>query len=334
MFGQHEIRFCPNDTEKIANLLFKDGIAPPFVGNRVDQVKIKFRVQVDRRSGDPGFFLRFPQCRFTEGFPILAVPLGKIPAIVVSHQQELRWIFIDRHQKNACCSDWLTGFFLHDLLVAICWGSRLAVPFVVASDEEPHLEARSNMKIYTRTGDAGSTGLFGGPRVSKDDDRIESYGTVDELNAAIGMARSAGVGAVIDGQLDEIQHQLFSIGAELATPDPDARQMRIISAAHVKRLEGWIDEHDQGVPELTHFILPSGHAGAVHLHLARAICRRAERRVVTLVRRQETNISVELVIYLNRLSDLLFVMTRVVNQQAGVREVQWIRPTTGDQTAG
>ncbi len=183
------------------------------------------------------------------------------------------------------------------------------------------------MKIYTRTGDTGSTGLFGGPRVSKDDDRIESYGTVDELNSAIGMARSAGVGLEIDQQLDEIQHELFSIGAELATPDPDAHQMRIISTSHIERLEAWIDSHEKALPELKHFILPAGHAGSVALHLARSICRRAERRVVTLVRHHETKVSEELIIYLNRLSDLLFVLTRRVNHDAGIAEVEWIRPS-------
>ncbi len=182
------------------------------------------------------------------------------------------------------------------------------------------------MKIYTRTGDTGSTGLFGGPRVAKDDDRIESYGTVDELNSAIGMARAAGVGAEIDAQLDQIQHELFSIGAELATPDPDAHKLRIISANHIERLEQWIDGHESRLPSLQHFILPAGHPGAVALHLSRSICRRAERRVVTLVRHHETNISEELVIYLNRLSDFLFVLTRAVNIQAGIAEVEWIRP--------
>jgi cob(I)alamin adenosyltransferase len=183
------------------------------------------------------------------------------------------------------------------------------------------------MKIYTRTGDTGSTGLFGGPRVSKDDDRIESYGTVDELNAAIGMARSAGVSETIDGQLDVIQHALFSIGAELATPDPDAKQMRIISQTHIEQLEIWIDQHEKALPELKHFILPAGHLGCTTLHLARSICRRAERRVVTLVRHHETQVSEELIIYLNRLSDLLFVMTRVVNHEAGIEEVKWVSPT-------
>ena len=185
---------------------------------------------------------------------------------------------------------------------------------------------RSSMKIYTRTGDTGSTGLFGGPRVAKDDDRIEAYGTVDELNAAIGMARSANLGELVDSQLEIIQHALFSIGAELATPEPDDHSMRIISDAHIGQLEQWIDKNESGLDPLKHFILPAGDAGATHLHLARAICRRAERRVVTLVRRHETSVSEELIMYLNRLSDLLFVLSRVANQTRGVADVPWIRP--------
>ncbi|MGB0758124.1 MAG: cob(I)yrinic acid a,c-diamide adenosyltransferase [Rubripirellula sp.] len=188
------------------------------------------------------------------------------------------------------------------------------------------LPDESSMKIYTRTGDTGSTGLFGGPRVAKDDDRIEAYGTVDELNAAIGTARSADLGDVVDSQLEKTQHALFAIGAELATPEPDDHSMRIISSAHISQLEQWIDEHEGGLEPLQQFILPAGDAGATHLHLARAICRRAERRVVTLVRRHETSISEELIIYLNRLSDLLFVLTRSVNQLRGVEDVQWVKP--------
>ena len=183
------------------------------------------------------------------------------------------------------------------------------------------------MKIYTRTGDSGNTGLFGGPRVSKDDDRIESYGTVDELNAAIGMARSAGVPDEIDGQLDSIQHELFSLGAELATPDPDQHGLRVIGEVHVERLESWIDLHERSITELKHFILPSGHPGSTALQLARSICRRAERRVVTLEQHRDSNVSEGLVIYLNRLSDLLFVLARAVNHSAKVPEVRWIRPT-------
>ncbi len=182
------------------------------------------------------------------------------------------------------------------------------------------------MKIYTRTGDSGSTGLFGGPRVSKDDDRIEAYGTVDELNAALGTARAAGVAETIDSQLEQIQHELFSIGAELATPDPDAHGLRIIGAGQVARLEHWIDDHQRQLEPLQHFILPAGSSAATLLHLARAVCRRGERRVVSLVRRHEVSVSEEVLIYLNRLSDLLFVMTRVVNRDTGVAEVQWVRP--------
>jgi cob(I)alamin adenosyltransferase len=182
------------------------------------------------------------------------------------------------------------------------------------------------MKIYTRTGDSGSTGLFGGPRVSKNDDRIEAYGTVDELNAAIGVARSTGLSPQLDSQLDRVQHELFSIGAELATPDPDQHQTRLISDRHIKQLEAWIDEHEETLPELRNFILPAGDSGATALHLARAICRRAERRVVTLSQRPDGDISEELVVYLNRLSDFLFVISRVGNRDAGVDEVAWVRP--------
>ena len=180
------------------------------------------------------------------------------------------------------------------------------------------------MKIYTRTGDAGSTGLFGGPRVPKDDARIEAYGTVDELNACLGVARSLDLGDPIDGQLCQIQHELFSIGAELATPDPDAHQTRLISDSHVKRLEDWIDLHEEILPELKCFILPAGHPASCHLHVARAVCRRAERRVVTLA--AASPVSESIVVYLNRLSDLLFVLSRGVDHAQGVAEVPWERP--------
>jgi cob(I)alamin adenosyltransferase len=182
------------------------------------------------------------------------------------------------------------------------------------------------MKIYTRTGDMGSTGLFGGPRVSKDDDRIEAYGTVDELNAALGAARAAGVPSDIDQQLERIQSELFSMGAELATPDPDKFDVRLIGDAHIARLEQFIDGHEATLPPLKNFILPAGSQGAAMLHVARGICRRAERRVVTLVRRHEASVSESLMIYLNRLGDLLFVLSRVANARAGAEEVLWVKP--------
>lgn len=183
------------------------------------------------------------------------------------------------------------------------------------------------MKIYTRTGDAGSTGLFGGPRVSKDDDRIEAYGTVDELNAVLGVARGAGLGAEVDQQVAAIQHELFAIGAELATPDPDQHHLRLIDAVSIARLEQWIDEHELRLPPLKQFILPAGTAGSSQLHVARSVCRRAERRVVTLARRHESAVSEELMTYLNRLSDLLFVLSRVENLRSGVADVAWKKPT-------
>ncbi len=172
----------------------------------------------------------------------------------------------------------------------------------------------------------GSTGLFGGPRVSKDDDRIESYGTVDELNAALGAVRSVGVPADIDEQLATIQSELFSMGAELATPDPDKFEVRLIGEKHIARLERFIDEHEATLTPLKHFILPAGCAASTHLHVARGVCRRAERRVVTLVRRHEASVSEALMIYLNRLGVLVFVLSRVANSRAGVAEVLWVKP--------
>ncbi len=192
----------------------------------------------------------------------------------------------------------------------------------------------ARMKIYTKTGDTGSTGLFGGPRVAKDDERIEAYGTVDELNAALGLVRAVGLDEDFDEQLAQIQSELFSIGAELATPDPDARGVRIIGPAHIARLEQLIDQHETTLEPLRHFILPAGSTAAAQLHLARAICRRAERRVVTLVRHHEASVSEDLLIYLNRLSDLLFVLSRVANARLGVVEVQWVKPVAASGSTG
>ena len=190
------------------------------------------------------------------------------------------------------------------------------------------------MKIYTKTGDTGSTGLFGGPRVFKDDDRIEAYGTVDELNAALGLVRASGLNRDLDEQLSQLQSELLSIGAELATPDPDARGVRLIGPEHIARLERWIDQHESTLEPLRQFILPAGSVAAAQLHVARAICRRAERRVVTLMRCHESNVSEAVLIYLNRLSDLLFVLSRVANARQGVGEIQWVKPAPADHLTG
>ncbi len=182
------------------------------------------------------------------------------------------------------------------------------------------------MKIYTRTGDEGTTGLFGGGRVSKDDARIEAYGTVDELNATIGMVRSIGIEQPMDDQLRQIQHELFSLGAELATPDAERHDLRVIGSHHIGRLEQWIDQYESTLPPLKQFILPAGTSAATTMHLARSVCRRAERRVVTLAVVSRDSLAEALVIYLNRLSDLLFVLSRAVNATAGVGDVGWSKP--------
>lgn len=179
------------------------------------------------------------------------------------------------------------------------------------------------MKIYTRTGDQGQTGLFGGARLDKDDARVEAYGTVDELNATLGVARAHALPAAIDAQLAAIQDDLLRLGAELATAPGKEHLLTVprVDAADATRLEQWIDEHEALLPELSNFILPGGVPGAAFLHHARTVCRRAERRVITAFRGGSTGAAV--VIYLNRLSDLLFVFARRANQEASHGDVLW-----------
>ncbi len=138
------------------------------------------------------------------------------------------------------------------------------------------------MKIYTKTGDAGETGLFGGPRLRKDAPRIEAYGTVDELNAVIGLARAEALPADIDVLLARIQNELFDVGAELATPDPQAKHSATLGSGSIAGLEAAIDQHEAQLAPLRQFILPAGCAAAAALHLSRTICRRAERRLVSM----------------------------------------------------
>jgi cob(I)alamin adenosyltransferase len=181
------------------------------------------------------------------------------------------------------------------------------------------------VKIYTKTGDAGDTGLFGGGRVPKDDPRVEAYGDVDELNAVLGLARSAELMPRIDEVLVPIQRDLFSIGALLATPDRDKMEQHLtkarISDERIAELEREIDACDKELEPLKAFILPGGTQKAAALHVARTVCRRAERRVIHLQR--EVEIPQIVVVYLNRLSDLLFTLARLANVRAGAGEVTW-----------
>jgi cob(I)alamin adenosyltransferase len=181
------------------------------------------------------------------------------------------------------------------------------------------------MKIYTKTGDAGDTGLFGGGRVPKDDVRVEAYGDVDELNAVIGVARACEPNPRIDDLLLSIQRDLFSVGALLATPDRAKMEQHLAKASlddnRIRELESAIDACDTDLDPLKSFILPGGSQKAAALHFARTVCRRAERRVVTLGRK--TPLPELVVIYLNRLSDLLFTLARLANKGSGSGEVAW-----------
>lgn len=182
-------------------------------------------------------------------------------------------------------------------------------------------------RIYTRTGDEGETGLFGGGRVPKSDPRVEAYGAVDELNAALGVALAA-LGASdqhdIAALLEPVQGDLLALGAHLATPEAGgaaARRLPPLPRERVAAMETAIDRADDELPPLTHFLLPGGSDAGAALHLARTVCRRAERRVVALA--GEESVDADAIRYLNRLSDLLFTLARLANQRSGSPESTW-----------
>ena len=177
-------------------------------------------------------------------------------------------------------------------------------------------------RIYTKTGDAGETGLFGGGRVSKANPRVEAYGAVDELNAMVGWARAVGLEPAIEEVLRDAQADLFTVGAHLATPSGRAEShLPALPARRIETWEAWIDQAEAGLAPLRSFILPGGSRAAAALHVIRTVCRRAERRVVALA---ETDpVDPFILIYLNRLSDLLFVAARVANAAACVDDVRW-----------
>lgn len=185
------------------------------------------------------------------------------------------------------------------------------------------------MKIYTKTGDGGETGLFGGARVSKADPRVAAYGDVDELNAWLGLTRAALVNvpesAELTSMIEHIQRDLFALGSRLADPGHKIAgrvTKATIGASDIARLEGWIDRLEAQLPALTRFILPGGSAGA-SLHVGRTICRRAERAMVALLQSDSAAFESDLLVYVNRLSDLLFVMARSANRRGGTQEIEW-----------
>jgi cob(I)alamin adenosyltransferase len=179
------------------------------------------------------------------------------------------------------------------------------------------------VKIYTRTGDSGETALLGGKRVSKADPRVTAYGEVDEVNAWLGLVRAGALDAGLATMIERIQRDLFAIGARLADPGGKVANRvdkTAVTDEDVKRLEDWIDQLESEVPVLRRFILAGGSTSGASLHVARTICRRAERAVVSLGRE---HVESEVLVYLNRLSDLLFVMARVANRRVGAPELEW-----------
>ena len=171
-------------------------------------------------------------------------------------------------------------------------------------------------RIYTRTGDDGTTGLAGGDRVDKDSPRIDAIGTVDELNSMLGLLRAGLSGDELDPALEAMQHRLFDLGGELAMPGTD-----LLQAAHTEAIETLLDRLNGELPALEEFVLPGGNEAAARCHLARALCRRAERDLLHLSRTEAVN--TESLRYLNRSSDLLFVMARILARRDGAREITW-----------
>ncbi len=179
------------------------------------------------------------------------------------------------------------------------------------------------MKIYTRTGDQGSTSLFGRGRVMKCDLRLEVCGTIDELNAVLGVARAGGLPSRIDEAIGRLQNQLFDLGAELASPDPAGQGTEILQERDIQEQESLIDDLEQRLSPLTTFILPGGTSAAASLHLARSVCRRAERLIVALS--QENKLRPAMLKFVNRTSDLLFVLARAANAAEGRDDIPWTK---------
>jgi cob(I)alamin adenosyltransferase len=177
------------------------------------------------------------------------------------------------------------------------------------------------LKIYTRTGDHGQTSLFGGARVAKNDARIESYGTIDELSSHLGVSRAASIPSETDATLHQVQLDLFEIGAHLASPGTS--RFPGVDTQRIEELEREIDRMETELEPLKTFILPAGSLAAAHLHVARTVCRRAERLVVAL--HDESPATLSTIAYLNRLSDYLFVAARFANKRAGIEDVPWTR---------
>jgi cob(I)alamin adenosyltransferase len=178
-------------------------------------------------------------------------------------------------------------------------------------------------KVYTRTGDDGTTGLGGGERVAKDSPRIEAFGTVDELNSQIGVAIASGLDSKLAERLAAIQNDLFHLGSDLCTLEDDKakRPVPTIEQRHIDSLERWMDEMSAELSPLENFVLPGGTIGAAHLHVSRTICRRAERMTIRLARQEP--VGAHVAPYLNRLSDALFVAARYENRSRGEPDVLW-----------
>ena len=301
-------------------------LRPNGIRNRAAKLRVQFNVV----GADAGLFKELSQSALALRFALLHVALWQIEPIWVNHQQKGFDRFTTNYQ-NAAGLDFSHGEFLCS--VDLFESTDVAKPRLVSAaqhcdytGEARCFPSRLCMKIYTKKGDFGSTGLFGGQRISKAHPRIEAYGTVDELNSALGMARCNSLGEGVDEVVEDIQRQLFELGSQLATPSDAAAKRAWVTPESIGQIERAIDHFEDSLPPLTQFVLPAGCGGAAALHLARTICRRAERCVVRLSELPDERVADDALAYLNRIGDLLFVLARFANQAAGGNDVPWVKP--------
>jgi len=309
--------------------LFAGFVIEFFGSNFVGGAEAKIAVNFDIGPLDAGLFVQFTKRAFGIRFLPIHVPFRKIESFLVDHKQEIRDRVAPGYDKAAGLQFWHQSTWLARTRTVEC--SFNSTPSFRPSNARTNANAKLHsdltMKIYTKTGDTGTTGLYGGGRVSKDDARIEAYGTVDELNAAIGFARALDLPEAVERLLERTQGELFCLGAELASPDPDSSGTRWPTGGPIVELERDIDALENELPPLKNFILPYGTQATGALHLARAVCRRAERRLATLFAKEPDSHDSGLLAYLNRLGDALFVAARVSARAGGQGESAWIPPS-------
>lgn len=305
VFGQLDIDGANELGQENDQLFLSRNVTMAFCVDDILVFEFEIRIDIDILGSNSGFLFKFSKGTFKIRFTGIDMAFGQIPSIEMSHQQEgcIRIILDDQETTRF--------YFAH------CNASFSSVRNSVLNHGAP-------MKIYTKTGDKGETGLLAGVRVSKSHLAIKVCGALDETNSWLGFARTESLLPFVDEMLTQVQHDLFEIGCRVAGCMGESQHRATDCGIRTGALEQWIDRAEAELPPLAVFILPSGSCGGCTIHLARSVCRRAEREMVELIQSGVgSDLSAELT-YLNRLGDLLFVMARLINQDQGAVETEWI----------